>query len=482
MALLEGKDPGDPFVEPPHHVFSREQKKWLVYMVSLAAMFSPLSSNIYFPALPTIAETLHTPIELVTLTITIYMLFQGLAPSFWGPLADQFGRRPILIATLCVYILANLGLGFSKNYASLMVFRGIQAIGSSATIAIGAGVIGDVSVAAERGGFMGHFAGTIGPVFGGVLAQFGFRSIFWFLLCLAVIVVVLITLFLPETLRSIAGDGSRQLYGIYRPLVYTKRHHAMMTSRATLNKSYEEKKLSWKMLLESFRLLAEKDVFVTLMFGGIIYTIWSMQTSSTSSLFTNGYHLSSWQTGLIFLPNGIGCMSGSFIIGKIMDSDYAKAATQFRQLHSLPAETELKQHIYPSFSIERARLKSTWWLLAMFCIATGLYGFALQWHMAVPLTLQFITAFTATAIFNINSTLMIDLYPSKASSATAVNNLVRCTLGGLGVALIEQAISRIHGGITFLVLAVLAALSGFLVVIERTYGPRWREQRLLRGS
>ena len=65
------------------------------------------------------------------------MLFQGIAPSLWGPLADVYGRRTGFLVTLIVYILANLGLGLSKNFTSLMVFRGIQAIGSSSTIAIG---------------------------------------------------------------------------------------------------------------------------------------------------------------------------------------------------------------------------------------------------------------------------------------------------------------------------------------------------------
>jgi len=141
---------------------------------------------------------LNTPIGLVALTITIYMIFQGLAPSFWGPLADVYGRRLIFLSTILVYMLSNIGLGLSKNFATLMVFRGIQAIGSSSTIAIGAGVIGDISVAAERGGFMGLFGGSewsegrmiryiliaivrmfgqaIGPVFGGALSEYlGFR-------------------------------------------------------------------------------------------------------------------------------------------------------------------------------------------------------------------------------------------------------------------------------------------------------------------
>jgi hypothetical protein len=48
------------YFDPPHHVFNRKKKKLLVYLVSLAAMFSPLSSNIYFPALDTIATVMRS--------------------------------------------------------------------------------------------------------------------------------------------------------------------------------------------------------------------------------------------------------------------------------------------------------------------------------------------------------------------------------------------------------------------------------------
>jgi len=58
-----------------------------------------------------------------------------------------------------VYLGACLGLALTPNFAILMIFRAVQAIGSSSTIAIGAGVIGDIAVAGERGGFMGLFGG-----------------------------------------------------------------------------------------------------------------------------------------------------------------------------------------------------------------------------------------------------------------------------------------------------------------------------------
>lgn len=75
--------------------------------------------------------------SLATLTITVYMILQGLAPSFWGSLSDIIGRRVIFISTFIVYILANIALGVSTNYGELMAFRAVQAAGSSATISIG---------------------------------------------------------------------------------------------------------------------------------------------------------------------------------------------------------------------------------------------------------------------------------------------------------------------------------------------------------
>jgi len=65
------------------------------------------------------------------------MIFQGLAPSFWGSWADTVGRRPIFIGTFLVYLASNIALALSPNLSVLMAFRAFQAIGSSATISIG---------------------------------------------------------------------------------------------------------------------------------------------------------------------------------------------------------------------------------------------------------------------------------------------------------------------------------------------------------
>jgi MFS family permease len=92
---------------------------------------------VFVTFLLTSVQDLDVSISLATLTVTIYMIVQGVAPSFWGSLSDVLGRRVIFIGTFGVYIISNIALAVSTNYGELMAFRALQAAGSAATISIG---------------------------------------------------------------------------------------------------------------------------------------------------------------------------------------------------------------------------------------------------------------------------------------------------------------------------------------------------------
>ena len=83
---------------------------------------------------------------------------------FWGTLSDRLGRRPIFMACMVVLCGACIGLARvpTNAYWLLMVLRCLQAAGSASTVALGAGVIGDIATRAERGGFFGLY--SIGPM------------------------------------------------------------------------------------------------------------------------------------------------------------------------------------------------------------------------------------------------------------------------------------------------------------------------------
>ena len=200
---------------PVYSVFTKRQKKNIVFLTAFGSFFSPLSANIYFPALNSLAKDLKVSNELINLTLTSYMIFQGLAPTIFGDLADMTGRRPAYVIGFIIYIGANIGLALQNNYAALFILRCLQSTGSSGTVALGSGVVADIASSGERGTYMGYSqfgpmtAPAIAPVLGGILSQFpGWRSLFWFSTIMAVIYLIPFTITFPETGRNVVGNGS----------------------------------------------------------------------------------------------------------------------------------------------------------------------------------------------------------------------------------------------------------------------------------
>ncbi|KAF2105544.1 major facilitator superfamily domain-containing protein [Lophiotrema nucula] len=459
--------------EKPYHAFSRRRKWCVVVMIGVAGMFSGLSSNIYSPALDAIAQV-------------------GISPLFWGSLSDTRGRRQIYIYSFMVYIIANIVLSFSPNFIVLVIFRALQAAGSASTVSIGNGVIQDITSPAERGGFMCFYQGTrsfsiaIGPVLGGLLANyFGFRSIFVFLTVLAGMVTIGIALLLPETQRSIAGDGTVRLKGIHKPLVWTlTKEPPYLKDR---DEPYQPPSITIKTFLSPLFFLKEKDVLLSLVFGGVVYAIWSMVTSSTTGIFKHTFHLNEIQLGLAFIPNGLGAIFGPFIIGKLTNTSFAEVEQTYKERHGLPDTHSISKETFPiDFPIEQARLRHIRWVIPLFIISTLLYGFSVQFPsftsrpgwIAVPLVLHFLIASTSNAVLAINSTLISDLCPGKGASSTAINNLVRCSFGAIGVAFIEQLIAAVGGGTAFLGLALIAVVATPLVAVQWYCGSDWRRARM----
>ncbi|OBT58609.1 hypothetical protein VE04_01702 [Pseudogymnoascus sp. 24MN13] len=460
--------------EPPYHVFTHKKKKMLMYLAATAGMFSSLSANIYFPALGQISRDINVGLPLLSLTITVYMVAQAFAPSFWGPLSDTQGRRITFIGTFGVYIIANLGLALSTGFVPLMVLRAMQAAGSAATISIGRyfysgqGLIGDIATPKERGSFTGTnqgirmFGQAIGPVFGGIIAQYlGYHAIFWVLFGGGIFALTILVVFLPETLRSIASNGTVCLKGIHRPIYYKftqSEEHLVEREIPT------KKRLTSSMAFGPFMLLLEKDVFSVIFFGSIVYAVWSMVTSSTTALFQDRFNLSDLQVGLVFLPNGIASMLGSYLTGKLSKHDWAVMEAQYRAAKDIPDSHPLNKKELVDFPFAQARMRSIWWMVLIFIISTALYGFSLNFNViAVPLILQFLISYTANSIFALNSTLVVDLFPQASASAAAVNNLLM--------------VDSIASGPTFAIWAAVAAVLTPLLVIQWRNGQRWQIER-----
>ncbi|EIN07877.1 MFS general substrate transporter [Punctularia strigosozonata HHB-11173 SS5] len=473
--------------EAPYSIFTTREKWTIVALTSYAALFSPLTANIYFPAIPTLAKAFHTSTENINVTVTVYMVMQGVAPMIWGTLADRWGRRPMFLGCMLLLCLSCVGLALvpTNAYWLLVVLRLVQAGGSASTVALAAGVVSDIATAAERGGFfgisgLGSLLGPcIGPVIGGALTQhFGWRAIFWFLCIASGVSLIFFAAVLPETLRSIVGNGSIPPPRIYKtPVTLIGGRYAPDAVKLPPGKRF----------VNPFRLFLYPDLDVLLVFFGLIYAVFYGVTATLSSLFADAYpFLDETDLGLLFLAIGGGMIVGTGTMGKILDWEYRRirdglvrkyVADGGEKVDVAEAEAEVTKE--ENFPIEKARLRLIPILLTIYVACLLGYGWCLQEQVsiAVPLILQFIIGYVCTAIMNDISTLMLDLTPGRGSSVTACNNLVRCSLGAIAVSIMDPILKALRPGWTYVLLAGICVVASPALWVVLRWGPMWRAKR-----
>ena len=212
-------------LDEAYSIFQKADKQLIVSLVAIAGFFSPFSAGIFFPAIKSIPISLGVTIELMNLTVAMYLVVQGIVPSFFGELSENVGRRPIYLTVFIVCYIASIGLGIQHSYGALLALRMLQSAGSSGTIALAYGAIADIASPHERGGYVGmahigfNSANSLGPVIDGLLtSRVGWSSIFWFLAAFPGAVFIALLVLLPETSRKLVGNGRIQATGINKSL------------------------------------------------------------------------------------------------------------------------------------------------------------------------------------------------------------------------------------------------------------------------
>lgn len=304
--------------------FTKSQKKWIISLVAFAGWFSSLSGFIYFPAIPFLAKDLNTSIQNINLTVTAYLIMSGIFPALVGSAADTFGRRPVFIVTLAVYVSANVGLALQSSFAVLFFLRMLQSSGISGSYAITYGVVGDLFTPAERGGYSGvvsfvlNTPPSIGPVISGLLLQrWGWRSIFWFLSVISPCCLLAIIIFLPETSRRIVGDGTIQATGLNRALTPILEPPGSLRPMKTDSRSATPRSRFYNLPNPVAPLLLLWNPSAAIVIGAVAvyYTIYSCLQASLGSLFVELYEASHLLSGLAYLPFGIACALSALISG-----------------------------------------------------------------------------------------------------------------------------------------------------------------------
>lgn len=190
---------------------------------------SILPVSMFLPSLPAIAADLGADFTLVNLSIAGYAASSAVLQLVMGPLSDRYGRRPVMLAALAVFIVASLGCGLATDIRVFLGFRLLQGA-VIAGYAISLAVIRDTSAPEQAAGVIGYvttawaIAPLLGPTLGGVLEDaFGWRANFWVFAGLGLATLVLCWFDMGETNRQRSATIGAQ-FRAYPELLRSRRY------------------------------------------------------------------------------------------------------------------------------------------------------------------------------------------------------------------------------------------------------------------
>lgn len=253
-------------------------------------MLGPFAIDTYLPSFPDIEQSFSISRELLSQSLAVYLAAFALSTLVWGPLADHFGRRKVLIVSMFLFFLASVACAMSNGISEFLVYRTLQGLTASGGFIASRAMIRDAhefkaaQKAMSQVMVLFSIAPALAPVLGGWLdEQFGWRSVFWFLSLYALSLVVMST-FVGETLQRQHKQSLRlgSVLSIYWLTLTNRRFLSLIFS-------------------------------LSLTFGGMFLYI-----AGAPTIIYDFLHRQNDDFGLLFIPMVSGLMLGSFVSGRLV--------------------------------------------------------------------------------------------------------------------------------------------------------------------
>lgn len=263
---------------------------WLLLLTLLTA-FSALSTDMYLPALPMMGEEYGVDTQVIANTLGAYFLGLALGQLVYGPLSDQYGRKPPLYFGLMLYIFASFGCAIAPNENILLMCRVLQALGGCAGVVIARAVIRDCLDFRESAHVFSSMSLALGmapiiaPILGAWLIQyFHWSSIFYVLTCIGLITLVLVHFGFKES----------------------------------LNKAQRRPISSLDVIKNYWTLVKSKSFILPMLAGALSYATLYCYLIASSNLFINLLHLSEKTFAYLFAINAVGLMFFAYLNKKLI--------------------------------------------------------------------------------------------------------------------------------------------------------------------
>ena len=196
-------------------IMTHRQILFVLYGLMAGMFLSALDQTVVGTSIRTIADDLDGLSQQAWVT-TAYLIVSTIATPIYGKLSDIFGRRPLFIVAISVFIIGSVASGFSTSILELAGFRAIQGIGAGGLMALPLAIMGDMLAPRERAKYQGYFlavfgiSSVIGPLIGGLFAGApyilfitGWRWVFLINIPIGIIALAMVLRFLHLPKRSI---------------------------------------------------------------------------------------------------------------------------------------------------------------------------------------------------------------------------------------------------------------------------------------
>ncbi|AAS51662.1 ADL258Wp [Eremothecium gossypii ATCC 10895] len=471
----------------PHSMLRYSQKWMMVALLTSAGFWSSLGSPAVYPALRNLQREFGVSEDLVNIAVVVYLLFQGVAPTVCSGLADTYGRRPVILMGMLIFIVSSIGIACSNSFALVIALRCIQSSGISPIIAINSGVVGDFTLKSERGTFIGAVSGLtlLGQAFGSLIgasltAAYNWRAVFWFMTIGCGVCFLANFLFLPETHRCIVGNLSlkpkRNIN--FSPVLLLPVIRRQFSLQHPHYSSLDDT-VAGLDIVAALKIIACPEILLTLLPAGLQFSLWTLSlTSLSQALQSDPYNYPLTTVGLCYLPSGICGLLGSFLTGKLIDIWYRYFADRFQRRSANSSGPSAP------FNVLEARIVAGLPQNFISVMAFIIFGWSIQggWHISVPLVASGVGTFCVMSTLSTSSTLLIDLYPNRASTASSCYNFIRCTLSALFLAVFARMKASMTIGGTFTFLCSLIFVGNCALIFPMKYGMTWRDRRLRRAA
>jgi DHA1 family bicyclomycin/chloramphenicol resistance-like MFS transporter len=188
----------------------------IVTLLALLLGTQPIATDLYLPTLPGLAADLKSPMGSTQATLSALLFAFGFSQLLLGPAADRFGRRPVLLGGLAVFVLASIGSAMAADIAALVAWRALQGVGMAAAVVCARAMVRDLYAPTDGARIMSKALTGLGlialtsPLLGGVLAStVGWRHALAAIGVFGAVCLGLVALAMPETARMRNPDALR---------------------------------------------------------------------------------------------------------------------------------------------------------------------------------------------------------------------------------------------------------------------------------